>query len=638
MSTESEQRGFIIYGDMPMDKKTLDIRDFLAQNQPLKRLPLATLSELATQVEERTVEQGEIMMSIGQTNAQVFLIREGAIELVRADGSLHGRFVAGDWFGYRSVMRGGEVHLTARALENSLLYTLSGGLFTDLLANHERLASYFSEHKADRVRNALHELRNTDSHAMISLQVSDLMKPPLLMPQTSTIQRVAKQMEEYRSRTALMLNSEQQLTGIVTDADFRSIVAHGLDIHQPATQIMTAEPLTLTANSQAAEALLLMARRNIRHLPIIDHGQVVGVISATDLLQGQTHSAIYLVADIFSAKTVADLSQLSQSLPKVLVGLVKQSLPANAIGQAITSIGQAIVRRLIGMAEEQWGKPPIPYAFIVAGSMARREQTAHTDQDNGMILADTYNEAEHGEYFRKVAKFVSDGMHECGYVYCPGNIMATNDQWRQPLAVWRSYFNQWITTPNGQALLNASIFFDLRCLYGDCSLLETLQNDFLAKTKAQTLFQAFMAANALSHRPPLGFFRNFVLDKETVDSDEKGMDMKKRGVVPVIDLARVYALAGGHSAVNTWERLDAIATSHGLTQVSIDDLKDAFEFISMVRLQHQAKQIEHGQKPNNYVPPEELSALERRHLKDAFEVVSNLQDFMSTRYKADHFR
>lgn len=621
-----------------MDKKTLEIRDYMAQNMPLKGLPLTTLTELATKVEEVSAEQDEIIMSLGKTNDQVFLIRYGAVELVREDASLHGRFGAGDWFGYRSVMRGGEIHLTAKTLEKSLFYTFSSAVFIKLLEDYPRLANYFSEHKAERVRNALHELRNTDSHAMISLQVSDLMKQPLLVPTSTTIQQVAQQMNQHRSRTALIVNAEQRLLGIVTDADFRSIVANGLDIHQPVTEIMTADPLTLSSNSQASEALLLMARRNIRHVPVIDQGQVAGVISATDLLRGQTHSAIYLVADIFCAQNVANLSKLSQNLPKILVGLVKQSLPANAIGQAITSIGQAIVRRLIALAEEQFGQAPIPYAFIVAGSMARREQTAHTDQDNGMILADIYNEAEHGEYFRNVAKFVSDGMNECGYIYCPGNIMATNDQWRQPLSVWRSYFHQWITTPNGQALLNASIFFDLRCLYGDCSLLETLQNDFLAKTKAQTLFQAFMAANALSHRPPIGFFRSFVLDKESVDSDEKGMDMKKRGVVPVIDLARVYTLAGGLHAVNTWERLDAIAASNGINQVNIDDLKDAFEFISMVRLQHQAKQIERGQKPNNYVPPEELSALERRHLKDAFEVVSNLQDFMSTRYKADNFR
>lgn len=621
-----------------MDKKILEIRDYLAQSMPLKSLPLATLTELAEAVKEISVAQGETIMRTGKTNDHVFLIRYGAVELVREDGILHGRFGAGDWFGYRSVIRGGEVNLTVRTLEESLFYTLSGRLFMQLLESYQRFANYFSEQKGDRVRNALQELRNTDNHAMITLHVSDLMKQPMLVQQTTTIQQVAQQMNQHSSRTALVVNDGQRLAGIVTDADFRSIVAQGLDIHQPVTQIMTAEPLTLAPNNQASEALLLMARRNIRHVPVIDQGTIVGVISATDLLRGQTHSAIYLVADIYCAQTVARLSELSKDLPKVLVGLVKQSLPAYEIGHAITSIGQAIVRRLIAIAEEQFGKPPIPYAFIVAGSMARREQTAHTDQDNGMILSDAYNEAEHGEYFRNVAKFVSDGMDECGYVYCPGNIMATNDQWRQPLAVWRSYFNQWISVPNGQALLNASIFFDLRCLYGDCSLLEALQEDFLAKTKAQTLFQAFMAANALNHRPPIGFFRGFVLDKESVDSDEKGMDMKKRGVVPVIDLARVYALAGGHHAVNTWERLDAIATSHGITQVSIDDLKDAFEFISRVRLQHQAKQIENGQKPNNYAPPEELSALERRHLKDAFEVVSNLQESMTRRYQADHFR
>lgn len=621
-----------------MDKKTLEIRDYMAQSLPLKGLPLATLDELASAVEEISAVQGETIMRIGKTNDHVFLIRYGAVELVREDGILHGRFGAGDWFGYRSVMRGGEVNLTVRALEDSLFYTLSGTLFMQLLESYQRFASYFSEHKADRVRNALQELRNTDNHAMITLHVSDLMKQPMLVPKATTIQKVAQQMNEHSSRTALVVDELQHLAGIVTDADFRSIVAHGLDIHQPVTEIMTSEPLTLAPNNQASEALLLMARRNIRHVPVIDQGQIVGVISATDLLRGQTHSAIYLVADIYCAQTVARLSELSKSLPKVLVGLVKQSLPAYDIGHAITSIGQAIIRRLIAMAEQQFGKPPIPYAFIVAGSMARREQTAHTDQDNGMILSDAYNEAEHGQYFRDVAKFVSDGMNECGYVYCPGNIMATNDQWRQPLAVWRSYFHNWIDTPNGQALLNASIFFDLRCLYGDCSLLDSLQEDFLARTKSRTIFQAFMASNALSHRPPIGFFRSFVLDKESVDSDEKGMDMKKRGVVPVIDLARVYTLAGGLHAVNTWERLDAIAASNGITQVDIDDLKDAFEFISMVRLQHQAKQIEQGQKPNNYVPPEELSALERRHLKDAFEVVSNLQGFMTTRYKADNFR
>ncbi len=113
----------------------------------------------------------------------------------------------------------------------------------------------------------------------------------------------------------------------------------------------------------------------------------------------------------------------------------------------------------------------------------------------------------------------------------------------------------------------ASIFFDLRCLHGDASLLNSLQDEVLKKTKASTLFQAFMASNALSHKPPIGFFRGFVLDRDKEGSDEKGMDMKKRGVVPVIDIARLYTLAGGLAPINTWERLDAIAEAGLMTKV-----------------------------------------------------------------------
>ncbi len=621
-----------------METTLLEIRDYLAQCQPMKSLPPSTLDGLAQAVEPLTVAQGEVVMRIGSTNTHVFLIRHGAVELLRPNGDLHGRFVAGDWFGYRSVMRGGEVSLDVRTLEDSLFYTIPNTVFMQLLTSSERLTHYFSEHKPERLRNALQDLRHTDDHAMITLHVGDLMKLPMLVNGQDSIQQVAQQMSKTSSRTALIADQDARLSGIVTDTDFRAVVAQGMDIHQPIAHIMTPNPLTLAPHNQASEALLLMARRNIRHVPVIDRGEVVGVISASDLLHGQSHGAIYLVGDIFSANSVERLTELSTRLPKILVGLVRQSLPAYDIGHAITSIGQAIARRLISMAEERFGKPPVPYAFIVAGSMARREQTAHSDQDNGMILSDDYNEAEHGEYFRNVAKFVSDGMDACGYVYCPGNIMATNDQWRQPLSVWRGYFHQWITTPQAQALLNASIFFDLRCLHGDESLLQRLYDEILSKTKASTLFQAFMASNSLSHTPPIGFFRGFVLDKNKDNQGEKGMDMKKRGVVPVIDVARVYALAGGINAVNTWERLDAIAAAGSITQSTVDDVKDAFEFISMVRLQHQAQQIEQGQKPNNYVPPEELSALERRHLKDAFEVVSSMQDMMTTRYKADNFR
>jgi CBS domain-containing protein len=621
-----------------MELEQLKVRSYLAKCSPLKDLPVAWLDKLAENVTFQCNGSGDAVLTIGEQNDRVLLIRRGAVDVFLENGELYGRFSKGDWVGYRSVMRGGVVSMTVKALEDCLFFAVPAPLFLELVDSFERVSQYFSERKQERLRSAIQEMRGSDNYAMITLHVQDLMKPALLIRKDVAVQAVAQQMMATKSRAAIITADDSTLHGMVTDTDFRRVIADGLRIDLPIGDIMTRKLYTLSPNDQASEALLLMTRFNLRHVPVVNNNEVVGVISATDLLRGQSHNAIYMVGDIFAAPDVARLAELSKGLPNVLVGLVKQNLPANDVGHAITSIGQAIARRLLVMAEAQFGKPPIPYAFIVAGSMARREQTAHSDQDNGMILSDAYNEAAHGDYFRDVAKFVSDGLDACGYVYCPGNIMATNDQWRQPLSVWRGYFDTWINRPEPQALLYASIFFDLRCLHGEESLLNNLQEEVLHKTKASTLFQAFMASNALGFKPPIGFFRGFVLDKDKEGGDEKGMDMKKRGVVPVIDMARLYSLAGGLRPINTWERLEAIAAAGVMNHSMIEDLRDAFDFISTVRLQHQAKQIEKGLKPNNYVPPEELSSLERRHLKDAFEVVSSMQDGMTTRYKADQFR
>ena len=623
-----------------MDVEQLAIRDYLAKCPPLTELPAAELDALAQAIVIQRVPQGDDVLTIGAENTVTFLIRAGAVDVLLERGDWYGRFGEGDWVGYRSVMRGGKVSMTVRAIEDTLLYAVPGALFLSLLERFERVRHYFAERKPERLRNALQEIRGNDGLALVAMHVRDLMKLPMLVGKSDSIQQVAQQMNEFDTQTVMVTGDDGGLCGIVTDVDFRKrVVAEGRSVSAPIADIMTLNPLTLTPRDQASEALLLMSRRNIRHLPVVEGNDVVGVLSASDLLRTQSSSAVYLVGDIFAAQDVARLAELSKSLPKLLVSLVKQSLPANDIGQSITSVGQAIARRLLVMAEEKFGAPPVPYAFIVAGSMARREQTAHSDQDNGMILSDDYNEAQHGEYFRQIAKYVSDGLDACGYIYCPGNVMATNDQWRQPLAVWRGYFDTWINKPEPMALMYASIFFDLRCLHGDASLLSHLLDDILSKTKVSTLFQAFMAGNALGHKPPIGFFRGFVLDKDSKDSTaEKGMDMKKRGVVPVIDMARLYTLAAGLAPINTWERLDAIAEAGTMTRSTVEDMRDAFEFISMVRLQHQAKQIQNGQKPNNHMPPEELSALERRHLKDAFEVISTMQESMASRYQADRFR
>lgn len=477
----------------------------------------------------------------------------------------------------------------------------------------------------------------TDNYSLLTLQMRDLAQPALLVSQSESIQATAAKMTETNSHTALVVDGGC-LCGIATDQNFRArVIARGHDPNAPIASIMTPNPLTLPPNASASEALLIMASHNIRHIPVVDphNNAIVGVVGGTDLLRSQSHHALYLIGDIHLAKDVATLQRLSLHTPKALVSMMK-SLTAYHTTHAISSIGQAITRRLLQLGEQQFGAPPIPYAFIVAGSLARFEQTAYSDQDNGMILADEYDEAAHGGYFQQLATFVCDGLAACGYEYCKGGIMATNTQWRQPLAVWRGYFNRWVGTPDPQALLFSTIFFDLRCLYGDESLFTDLHNGILRKTQQSSLFLAHLAANALSFRPPLSFFKGFVLEKQL--DGGKTLDMKKRGVTPVTDFARVYALAAGLPQTNTRERLEALGQQKLLTEDGLANLLDAFEFIGLARLRHQAMQIRAGVQPDNQVKPDELSELEQRHLKNAFDVVAGMQSGMAQRFQSDNFR
>ncbi|MDH5572534.1 MAG: DUF294 nucleotidyltransferase-like domain-containing protein, partial [Gammaproteobacteria bacterium] len=368
----------------------------------------------------------------------------------------------------------------------------------------------------------------------------------------------------------------------------------------------------------------------IRHLPVVEYNRVIGVVTATDLIRRQSHNTIYLINEIYRAKDTDELQSLSIQLPNTLLALVQNSLTAYDIGHAISSIGEAITQRLLRLAEKQFGPPPVRYAWILAGSLARNEQTAFSDQDNALFLSDDYDENKHREYFEQLSRFVCDGLSQCGYHYCPGDVMATNPKWRQPVSVWQQYFNQWIDEPEPMALMYSSIFFDLRCAYGDASLLEQIQAAILQKTRGNTIFLGHLLANALKFQPPIGFFRNFVLEK--TGEEDKALDFKKRGVVPIIDLARYFVLSVGHPALHTRDRLEAASAAGKLSQEGMEDLRDALEFISTIRLQHQALQIIQGKPLDNFVPPEQISSLERRHLKDAFDVVRTFQTLMSQRY------
>jgi CBS domain-containing protein len=287
--------------------------------------------------------------------------------------------------------------------------------------------------------------------------------------------------------------------------------------------------------------------------------------------------------------------------------------------------------RLLQLAEHRFGPPPVDYAWVAAGSQARSEQTAKSDQDNCMILDDAYDAALHGAYFEQLSRFVCAGLDACGYIYCPGEMMAMTDTWRQPLSRWKHYFARWIDTPDPKALMLTCVFFDLRRVHGSATLLDALRSEVLRSTRDNGFFLAHMVGNALSREPPLGLFGSITTQR---GGEHRGtVDLKHHGIVPIVDLARVYALAGGHAEVNTHDRLEVASSSREVSERSARDLRDALEFLAVTRIRHQARQIGNAQAADNYLALDELSNFERTQLKDAFVVVRTLQQVLGQRYR-----
>jgi CBS domain-containing protein len=341
---------------------------------------------------------------------------------------------------------------------------------------------------------------------------------------------------------------------------------------------------------------------------------------------------LFVVSSIFRQSSVDELAALTADVRASFVRMVNEDASSRMVGSAMALIGRSFKQRLLELAEEKLGQPPVPYCFLALGSMARNEQLVVTDQDNALVLDNRFDPALHDGYFSALASFVSDGLARCGYSYCSGGIMASNPKWRQPLRVWEGYFNQWMEQPTAETLLSANIFFDLDGVRGQTQWADKLRKLVARKAPNHPRFLASMARNALLRTPPLGFFKDFVVEADGRHS--KAINLKRRGTAPMADLIRVHALAVGSIAQNSFERLHDVVAAGILPPGRGQDLHDTLEFISTVRIRNQANDLSAGLEPDNSIDPQQLSAFERKNLRDAFLILGDAQSFLKFRYQS----
>ncbi len=595
----------------------------------LGRLSEGLQQRLAASLEPVTQAAGsqrEAMLPSGHIQ---WLI-EGQIDLLDDSGDVLLSLETGDWFGGgRAIDLGASAALSTR---DSIWTSFDPEAFSAICAEVPMLGHLFEGKTGARSVASRANPASDPALNLMTTPVRSLIKrAPITLPPNTSIRDAAQVMRDKRVSSVLIVEQDH-LFGLITDRDLRNrVIAADMDTGRSIMDIATLAPMTIDVQNPAFDALLLMARHNIHHVPVLEGQRIAGMITATDLTEQHSTSAVYLAGEIYKQAGVDGLQASASKIKRLQQNLAAAEASAYSTGHIITAITDAITSRLLQLAELRLGPPPVDYVWVAAGSQARNEQTAKSDQDNCLVLDDSYDEKEHGAYFRELAQFVCDGLDACGYIYCPGEMMAMTDTWRQPRRRWVEYFARWTGQPDPKSLMLTCVFFDLRAVYGKSELLEGLRADVLQRTRGNSIFLAYMVGNALTHTPPLGMFKGI----STIRSGEnKGkIDLKHTGIVPIVDLARVYALAGGDSAVNTHDRLTSAAAGGAISEQSARDLRDALEFLAFTRIQHQARQIQSGQSPDNFMDPDDISNFERTQLKDAFLVVQSLQSVLGQRYK-----
>ncbi len=618
-----------------MDIELAEIRHFLAEYPPFDDLSPQALSQLPRQLTARYYKRGSTLVTAGSSNSHMFILRSGAVDILDPHGSLVERSDPGTCFGMSSVIADGPSTYTMVAREDSLTYLMPASVFHELIRTQPSFGHFFMTKQAGRIRSAVEAVHVADSGgAVLRTRVRDMLKrPPIRTTPTASIRDAATIMSAERV-SALLVIKDDQLVGILTDRDLRSkVVAVGRDTSEPLSSIMTPMPHTIDADAHAFEVLLDMTEKNVHHLPVLEDGQVIGLVTAGDLMRLDRANPIYLVGDIAKQTDLEGLQGCAARLPSIVLTYVAQDASADDIGRVMTAVGDAFTRKLLNFAEAELGAPPVRYCWVALGSQGRLEQGLQSDQDHALILDDAVA-PEQLPYFADLARHVVDGLEACGYPLCPGDMMASNPQWRQPLHTWGRYFAGWMNEPTPDALLNAQTFFDMRPVYGDNALFTRLQGSVVARAPQSTRFLTHLAKQCQSWQPPIGFFRDFVL--ETEGEHKNTLDLKTGGIIPIVEMGRLFALSKGLTQVNTRARLAAAVSVNALSQEHADSLADAFELINYSRLQHQIRQLKSGRTPDSRLAPSELTAFEKRHLRDAFGIIRKMQSAVGFIHQTQH--
>lgn len=630
------------------------IAEFLKNYHPFSELKFENIINVAQHCSVIYLEKNEVLFKIHDEIHQAFyVVAAGAVGLAvtsDTDDILIDKCDEGDIIGLRPFFAQDNYLMTAKAREESILYAIPIEIFKPIAMQNAEVLNFLLRSFASNTRNPLdkhHKGKLISENVIYSESVNEIQyfqpinysKNPVTASSSDIVKYVAQTMSS-RKIGSIVIHENQLPIGIVTDKDLRAKIATGLyTIDVSVDKIMSSPVITVEENLSIAEAQMLMLKNNVGHLCVTEDGtnqsKIIGIISEHDIVVAQANNPGVLLKQIRKAEKTADLKHLREKLTDLIQNSIDKNIPLNHICSIVGEINNAIIKRCIELSIDKIGSPPpAKFAWLNIGSQGRKEQLLLTDQDNAIVFEDVaddrYDEVK--KYFLNLAEKVTIRLNKVGYEFCPANMMASNPLWCKSVTDWCNQFKGWINTPGEKGILMCTIFFDYDFVYGVESLLnpifETIQNE----TENNDLFFAYLGADALKNPPPLGFFRQFLVENDGEHKDS--FDIKARALISLIDAARILALHQGiFGNSNTAYRYNKLAEKEPQNASIYEACNEAFLELVKFRTEEGLKNNSDGR----YLNLSELSKLDKVKLKNAFLPISDIQEVLKNRFQLTYF-
>ncbi len=583
----------------------------------------------------------KILLQDGPPSDALRLIKKGVIKVYVTseddDEIIIDYRSEGEFFGIISVISGDRSRATVQAVEDTICYVIPKDILMKIMERNPTLNEYFLKsyflHFMDRTYDETRKRFTLFCHGDRSLFTTPvgaiIRREPVTISEDASIWDAARVMTAENIGSLIITNKAGVPVGLITDRDLRErVIARKRDVNEEVRHIMSSSLIRIDANELCFEALLKMIRYNIHHLLVIESGELKGIVSNHDFMLLQGHSPLVLIKEIDEAQQIEVLSTIKSKLFRIISGLLRDGAKAHNLAGLITEITEKIINRVVDFIEKRLGPPPLSYALFVYGDGGRRELTLNPYVKLGVILEDTNNVTtlQHtNKYFEEFVTLLNEQLRKIEYIDTA--VLSTEEV--RCFTEWKNLLKQWAEDPFH--IRPDEDFVDLRVIRGATEWGTGLSEYLLLLLGQHDELMDYYATVTVENRPPLGFLRRFVVDKTGEHKDE--LNLYTKGLKPIVDSARIFAIEKGISDKSTIKRLTKLSKRFNFEYA--DDVQKAFEYIYTLLIHEQVQKFESGSIVDDFINPERLGTLEKKTLKEAFQLIANLYDLIEKNYKTE---